>query len=60
MLQFIGFDVLSPNIVFGPVRLPPRMAERGYGRVVSIASVHGLVPRSTKRPMWRASSGWSA
>jgi hypothetical protein len=31
----------------------PAMAVRGYGRVINIASVHGLVASSTRRLMWR-------
>ena len=35
----------------------PRMAERGYGRVINIASVHGLVASKDKAPYVAAKFG---
>ena len=55
--------ILAINLsaAFDTMRLAlPGMAERGYGRVVNIASVHGLVASVHKAPTWRRSSGWWA
>ena len=46
-------DVLAVNLsaaFFTMRRALPRMAERGYGRVINIASVHGLVASVDKAP----------
>ena len=46
-------DILAVNLsaaFFTMRRALPRMAERGYGRVINIASVHGLVASVEKAP----------
>ena len=53
-------DVLAINLsaAFDTMRLLlPQMAERGYGRVVNIASVHGLVASVNKAPYVSAKFG---
>ncbi len=53
-------DILAINLsaAFDTMRLAlPRMAERGYGRVVNIASVHGLVASVNKAPYVAAKFG---
>lgn len=46
-------DIISVNLsaaFFTMRRALPRMAERGYGRVINVASVHGLVASVEKAP----------
>ncbi|WBY01355.1 3-hydroxybutyrate dehydrogenase [Ramlibacter tataouinensis] len=53
-------DILAVNLsaAFDTMRLLlPRMAEAGYGRVVNIASVHGLVASVQKAPYVAAKFG---
>lgn len=53
-------DILAVNLsaAFDTMRLAlPRMAESGYGRVVNIASVHGLVASIHKAPYVAAKFG---
>lgn len=53
-------DVISINIssYFDTMRLLlPQMKERGYGRVINIASVHGLVASVAKAPYVAAKHG---
>lgn len=53
-------DILAVNLsaAFDTMRMAlPRMAERGYGRVVNIASVHGLVASIHKAPYVAAKFG---
>ena len=37
----------------------PGMKRRGWGRILNIASVHGMSRRSTSRPTSRPSTAWS-
>ena len=53
-------DIIAINLsaVFDTMRLAlPAMAERGYGRVINIASVHGLVASIHKAPYVAAKFG---
>ncbi|MFN7043133.1 MAG: SDR family NAD(P)-dependent oxidoreductase [Acidovorax temperans] len=53
-------DIIAINLsaVFDTMRLAlPAMAERGYGRVINIASVHGLVASVHKAPYVAAKFG---
>ena len=53
-------DILAINLsaAFDTMRLAlPQMAARGYGRVVNIASVHGLVASINKAPFVAAKHG---
>ncbi|MGD9868447.1 MAG: 3-hydroxybutyrate dehydrogenase [Hyphomicrobiales bacterium] len=53
-------DILAINLsaAFHTMRLAlPAMARRGYGRVINIASVHGLVGSTEKGPYVAAKSG---
>jgi 3-hydroxybutyrate dehydrogenase len=53
-------DIIAVNLsaAFDSMRLAlPQMAERGYGRVVNIASVHGLVASIHKAPYVAAKFG---
>jgi 3-hydroxybutyrate dehydrogenase len=53
-------DILAVNLsaMFDTMRLLlPQMAERGYGRVINIASVHGLVASIAKAPYVAAKHG---
>ena len=53
-------DIIAINLsaVFDTMRLAlPHMAERGYGRVINIASVHGLVASIHKAPYVAAKFG---
>lgn len=49
---------INPSAVFDTMRLAlPSMAARGYGRVINIASVHGLVASVHKAPYVAAKFG---
>ena len=53
-------DIIAVNLsaAFDTMRLAlPAMAQRGYGRVVNIASVHGLVASANKAPYVAAKFG---
>ncbi len=53
-------DIIAINLsaAFDTIRLLiPQMAERGYGRVINIASVHGLVGSVEKAPYVAAKHG---
>lgn len=53
-------DIIAVNLssAFDTMRLLlPQMAERGYGRVINIASVHGLVASVEKAPYVSAKHG---
>lgn len=53
-------DIIAINLTsfFDTMRLIlPSMAERGYGRVINIASVHGLVASAAKAPYVAAKHG---
>lgn len=53
-------DIVAVNLssYFDTMRLLlPQMAQRGYGRVINIASVHGLVASSAKGPYVAAKHG---
>lgn len=53
-------DIIAVNLssAFDTMRLLlPQMAERGYGRVINIASVHGLVASAEKSPYVAAKHG---
>ena len=53
-------DIIAINLssAFHTMRLAlPKMAERGYGRVINIASVHGLVASVAKAPYVAAKHG---
>ena len=54
----IGINLSGP---FHTMRLAmPKMAEKGYGRVINIASVHGTVASVARFPIAPLSSGWWA
>jgi 3-hydroxybutyrate dehydrogenase len=55
--------ILAINLssAFHTTRLAlPHMVENKWGRIVNIASAHGLVARRSSRPMWRPSTASSA
>ena len=57
--DFRRIQTLMVQVPFLLIRAAlPGMYARGFGRVVNISSVHGLIARRSSRPTWSPSTGW--